>query len=95
MSLFTVSVAGQLYRLPADADVADLRHRLVNAVRHGGDVVDIPCVGVNEVSVLVSPGLPVFLEERPEAEAPQDDARTIDTGNWTSDMLTVQEWDSY
>jgi len=97
MSSFTVSVAGQMYHLPADADVAELRHRLVDAVRHGGDVVAIPSVGATEVSVLVSPGLPVFLEERPDGGSSREEREVTGAGteNWTADMFTAQEWDSF
>jgi hypothetical protein len=95
MSSFTVSVAGQMYHLAADADVAQLRERLVDAVRHGGDVVAIPCVGATEVSVLVSPGLPVFFEERPDAIGPGGAAPVAVTEDSALNMVTAQEWDTY
>jgi hypothetical protein len=95
MSSFTVSVAGQLYHLPADADVALLRDRLVDAVRHGGDLVAIPSLGATEISVLVSPGLPVFFEERPDAAASRDVIAVAGAEDWMENTVTAQEWDAY
>ncbi len=95
MSSFTVSVAGQMYQLPADADVAELRHRLVDAVRHGGDVVAIPSVGTTEISVLVSPGIPIFLEESPDAVPAMESAEAVAQGAWPSLLFSPEEWDSY
>ncbi|WP_108250750.1 hypothetical protein [Planctomonas deserti] len=89
MSLFTLSVAGHTYYLPADTDVVQLQDRLVDAVRHGGDVVAIPTVGTTECAVLVSPGLPVYFEERPDAPAQPE------ASSWTRSMFTAEEWDSY
>jgi hypothetical protein len=95
MTSFTVSVAGHTYYLPANADVADLQDRLVHAVRDGGDVVVIPAAGEREVSVLVSPGLPVFFEERPDSPSarPTDVATAPDDGIRSG--FTLQEWDSF
>jgi hypothetical protein len=91
---FTVSVAGRIYHLPPDADVGELRDRLVTAVRDGGDVVAIPGGGDGSVSVLVSPGLPVFLEESADDASPQpSDAEANERA--FLDALTVQEWDSF
>lgn len=91
MSSFTLSVAGQIYYLPSDTDVVQLQDRLVDAVRHGGDVVSIPTVGTTECAVLVSPGLPVYFEERPDSPASPDAA----SATWTRNMFTAEEWDSY
>jgi hypothetical protein len=94
MTSFTISVAGHTYQLPADADVTGLRDRLVSAVRDGGDVVVIPSAGERQVSVLVSPGLPVFFEERPESAA----SRRVDAVTAPEDardVFTVLEWDSF
>jgi len=56
--------------------------------------VTIPCAGAGEVSVLVSPGLPVFFEEQPDAVTPREDT-VPDGGNWTKNVFTAEEWDSY
>ncbi len=94
MSSFTLSVAGQTYYLPADTDVVQLQDRLVDAVRHGGDVVAIPTVGTTEYVVLVSPGLPVYFEERPDLPPPPE-AVPGTSSAWTRDMFTAEEWDSF
>jgi hypothetical protein len=92
---FTISVAGQTYHLAADADVTDLRDRLVTAVRDGGDLVAIPSAGERQVSVLVSPGLPVFFEERPESAASRKAEADSAPQDGSRDVFSVMEWDSF
>lgn len=51
------------YRLPPDADEQALLSELTQAIRAGGGVVELPATSSQSVmAVLVSPGVPVFIE---------------------------------
>ena len=52
-----------IHRLPKDADENALLTQLMDAVQAGGGVVDLPTSRPQStVAVLISPGVPVFVE---------------------------------
>jgi hypothetical protein len=59
---------------------------MVDAVRSGGDFVDLVVYGNRHVSVLVSPGVAVTIEG---AEVDLDER---DTGNVAAPFATIDEW---
>ncbi|MFD3443840.1 hypothetical protein ACFDTO_04490 [Microbacteriaceae bacterium 4G12] len=91
MTFSTVSVAGNLYVLPQDADVEDLRSRLVSAVRDGGGIVPIPSIRHHAVHILVSVGVPVIFEEHLEEPEPNDSPAGDDA--WYRSVFDDHEWD--
>lgn len=77
----TVTVAGERFVLAQGHDLGDVKERTVQAARDGGDLVDLVVLGNVEVSVLVTPGVPVvFTSEVIE----YDDQDPRDTGDVTS-----------
>lgn len=73
---YIVSVAGRRFSVP-DEDIALLRSRLADAARSGGAFVGFD-VGKQAVEVLVSPGVPIFIERIADPE--QDDTSEVAAG---------------
>jgi hypothetical protein len=55
-----VDIAGTTFFLAQGGDVQDVKDAVVAAMRNGGDLVDLVVLGNVEVSVAVSPGVPVI-----------------------------------
>ena len=70
-----VDVAGATFFLAQGRDVQRAKDDVVRAIRAGGDLVDLVVFGNVEVSVAVSPGVPVIFR----SEEVDIDAR--DTGD--------------
>jgi hypothetical protein len=58
----TLTVGGRAFVLDPDQDVDQLQAAAVNAVKAGGATVDFGPVGSRMLSVVLSPGVPVFFE---------------------------------
>lgn len=66
MSRHIITIAGRRFVVGAD-DIEQVKGRLIEAVRNGGEFV-VMRAGGGSVDVLVSPGLPVFVERRDEPD---------------------------
>ena len=77
----TVTVAGERFVLAQGHGLDDVKERAVRAARDGGGLIDFVVLGNAEVSVLITPGVPVvFASETIE----HDDQDLRDTGDVTS-----------
>ncbi|WP_165068735.1 hypothetical protein [Marisediminicola senii] len=74
MKLHTVVIGTHVFTLPSDVDLPALQDSLTDTVLRGGGIVRIPSIDAEEVSVLVSPGLPMIFRERLLPEADSDGA---------------------
>lgn len=75
------------FRLPAGAATDTVVAQLLDAIRAGGGVVDIPtAVPESATSVLISPGVPVFVER---IEIPDE---LSDLGG-DGDQRTTHDWE--
>jgi len=70
-----VHIAERSYALAQNADLATIRSDMEAAVQAGGLFVDLVVVGNRAVSVLVTPGIPIVIDQ----EQVEDDGR--DTGD--------------
>ena len=69
MKRHSVDVAGTNFFLAQGRDVDETKDAVVSAIRSGGDLVDFVVYGNVEVSVLVTPGVPViFRSEEVEVD---------------------------
>jgi hypothetical protein len=67
-------IGDHAYRLPIGTDENVVIDELADAVREGGGVVDLPIDAEQRaISVLISPGVPVFIERREIPEQPPDE----------------------
>lgn len=87
MKRTTITVGGKRYALAQGRAVDGVKAAAVAAVRTGGDLVDIVVLGNREVSVLISPGVPVQFET---VEIPEDDR---DDGDLRAPFETVSSFD--
>lgn len=56
-------IGDYVHRLPVKADEAAVLEQLTDAVRAGGGIVELPTGSPRStVSVLISPGVPIFIE---------------------------------
>jgi hypothetical protein len=77
----TVTVAGERFVLAQGHGLDDVKEHTVRAARDGGGLIDLVVLGNAEVSVLITPGVPVvFTSEMIE----YDDQDPRDTGDVTS-----------
>ncbi|MDN4596810.1 hypothetical protein [Leifsonia virtsii] len=63
-----ITIAGRRF-VVGDGDIEQVRGRLLEAVRNGGEFVEM-----GAVDALVSPGLPVFIERRDEPDSDPEPA---------------------
>jgi hypothetical protein len=82
----TLAINGRNYQLAQGTDLPALKTAIEDAVAAGGKFVDVIVVGNVAVSILASPGLPIFFTTR-EVEA--DDR---DTGD-VADPFDVTAWE--
>ncbi|SMH48588.1 hypothetical protein SAMN06295885_3072 [Rathayibacter oskolensis] len=59
----TVTIEGRTYGLSQGTDIAALKESTTGAAQSGGGLVEFVVVGNRQVSVVVSPGVPVIFEE--------------------------------
>lgn len=66
-----LTIEGQKFYLPEDADADALGARLVQAARNGGELVTIDIVGSRTLRIVATPGPPIVIEsEEVEEEDP-------------------------
>ena len=70
MMVNKMTVDGDAYFLAPEQDVDETKHQIVDAVQHGGGMVDVVVAGNGTVSLLVSQAARVTFEEI-EAPDPQ------------------------
>ena len=69
-------IGEHLYRLPDGVDENEVLAQLTEAIRAGGGIVDLPGTSPDSAkAVLISPGVPVFIERIhiPDEDAPGAD----------------------
>jgi hypothetical protein len=72
-----VDIAGTTFSLAQGGDIQEVKKAVVAAMRNGGDLVDLVVLGNAEVSVAVSPGVPVIFRSE------EVDIDERDTGDLT------------
>jgi hypothetical protein len=72
-----VDVAGTTFFLAQGRDIQQVKDAVVAAIRSGGDLVDLVVFGNAEISVAVSPGVPVIFRSE------EVDVDERDTGDLT------------
>ena len=87
MQRTTLTIDGHSYVLAQGTQLAELRASAEEAVIAGGRFVDVTVVGNVAVSVLISPGIPVFLATH---EVPEDNR---DTGDLADPYDDESSWD--
>ncbi|RUR03081.1 hypothetical protein [Labedella endophytica] len=75
MKRYTATVGTKSYTMAQGHPVEELREAMVAAIHAGGAFVDFIVFGNRRIWVLVSPGLPVILEE---SEVEEDERDTGD-----------------
>lgn len=84
MSRHIITIAGRRF-VVGDGDIEQVRGRLLEAVRNGGEFV-VMRTGDGAVDALVSPGLPVFIERRDE---PDTDPEPAAAGAATAESIAM------
>ena len=98
MKRTTVTIANQRFAVPVTSDVAALKNSIEDAARRGGGFVDVPAGPNRILSVLVTPGLSLVIDEE-DVTADEDvtggsasDAHRAHDGSgsyWQSDQLDI------
>ena len=86
MIRYTCTVGSRSYLLAPNAEIEDLKARMLEAIRAGGAFVDVDVLGGRRVSVLVSPGFPVTVE------ATELEADVRDTDEVADPFTTLDDW---
>ena len=73
----TVTIDKQRFAVPVTSDITALKDAIEDALRRGGGFVDVPAGPNHTLSVLVSPGLTLFIEEE---ELPADEHARRESG---------------
>ena len=74
MHVTELFIGDHAYRLPIGTDENEVIEDLADAVREGGGVVELPMDAEQRaISVLISPGVPVFIERPEVPEQPPED----------------------
>ena len=83
-----LTIDGQKFYLPAEADVDEIGERFVQASRDGGDVVTVDIVGHRTLRIVATPGPPIVIEseEIPTADGDSDDATPSPAGYFTDEL---------
>jgi hypothetical protein len=79
-----VTVDGNQYFLDPEQSVDDTKSSVVDAVQHGGGLVDIQVAGHTMVTVLVSQSIPVVFET---IDAGEDADESSENDLWDWDYL--------
>ena len=86
MHAVELTIGDYVHRLPLGTDEDAVLAQLREAVQAGGGVVDLPSWGAQStVAVLMSPGVPVFVERRLVTDDPTDSAdvsQDFDLADW-------------
>ena len=77
-----MTVDGNAYFLDAEQDVEGAKDQVVEAVQHGGGIVEVMVAGHTTVAVLVSQAMPVTFEEIVADEDSRDDPFGDDFWRW-------------
>lgn len=73
MLVTKLRVDGQIYYLPDTTDIHELKERIVTSVREGAAFVDFDTHGHGQVSVLMTPQIPVRFEVVERSQEEVDD----------------------
>jgi hypothetical protein len=76
-----MTVDGNEYFLDPEQSIDDAKSSVIDAVQHGGGLVDIQVIGRAKVSVLVSQSIPVVFEII-DADENTDEGSENDLGDW-------------
>ena len=89
MDKIDLIIGDYAYRLPVGVDEGAVLEQLTDAVRDGGGIVELPRGAVHaSLAVLISPGVPVFIERTPMPDdAAEEPADETDSGQ--SDWFDV------
>lgn len=84
MHAIDLIIGDYVHRLPMDVDEAAVLAQLMAGILAGGGVVDLPTASTSaSVSVLISPGVPVFVERTEIPNAPgEEQALPGDHSEW-------------
>jgi hypothetical protein len=82
-----MTVDGNEFFLDADQDVEGAKEQVVEAVQHGGGIVEVLVAGHTTVSVLVSQAMPVTFEEIVADEDARDDPFGDEFWRWADQAL--------
>lgn len=90
MYAIELTIGDYVHRLPRASDEAAVLAELTDAVRAGGGVVTLPTSAAGSaVSILISPGVPVFIER---TLMPDDEGSdTFDPSDFTQDNWPAAE----
>jgi hypothetical protein len=86
-----VDIAGTTFFLAQGGDIQDVKDAVVAAMRNGGDLVDLVVFGNAEVSVAVSPGVPVIFRSE---EVDIDERDTGDLADPFRPFATMKSLDA-
>lgn len=64
----SMTIQGRRFDLNPASDLEQLRKVALDAIQGGGAIIEIPVEGGGQVSVLLSGGIPVFLETHAQPE---------------------------
>ncbi|MET0806738.1 MAG: hypothetical protein ABWX66_08305 [Lacisediminihabitans sp.] len=87
MVVTKMTVDGNEFFLDAEQDVDGAKEQVVEAVQHGGGLVDVKVAGHATVSVLVSQQMPVTFEQIVAEEEESQDAFGDDFWSWADVAL--------
>lgn len=85
MIVHKMTVDGSEFYLAADQSVEETKSLIVDAVQHGGGLVDVKVAGHARVTVLVSQSIPIIFETIDAPDPPDDDG----SGFWDWDDFGV------
>jgi hypothetical protein len=96
----TVTIDNQRFAVPVTSDIAALKNSIEDAARRGGGFVDVPAGPNRILSVLVTPGLSLFIDEEDVTVDEGEDVRSgsasaahrVHDGSgsyWPSDQLDM------
>jgi hypothetical protein len=87
----TVEIAGTTFFLARGVDVQDVKNAVAEALRNGGDLVDLVVYGNSEVSVAVSSGIPVVFRSE---EVDVDERDTSDLADRFHPFVTIESFEA-
>lgn len=82
MIMHKMTVDGNEYYLDPEQNVDETKNSVVDAVKNGGGLVDIPLVGHATVSVLISQSIPVRFETVDADESSESGSSGDDLWDW-------------
>jgi len=91
----TVTIDKQRFAVPVTSDITALKDSIEDVLRRGGGFVDVPAGPNHTLSVLVTPGLSLFIDEEDVADEDDRSASASDAdptqdssgSYWPSDQI--------